>query len=222
MGKGEEGDGSPLIAIVDYNAGNLTSVSRAVRHLGYSCLVTKDAQAIRDAERIIFPGVGAAGSAMESLIFLGLEEAILWAFGKRTPILGICLGTQIIMGYSEENDVPCLGIIEGRVRPFPQDLASGKGCRLKVPHMGWNRIRRHSDHPVLAGTRDDDEFYFVHGFYPDPDDRSHVIGETEYGICFPSVLGTKNLVATQFHPEKSGRPGLTILRNFCEWQPAVT
>jgi len=222
MDGSQEGDGSPLIAIVDYNAGNLTSVSRAVKHLGYCCLVTKEVSAIKDAERIIFPGVGAAGSAMESLSSLGLQDAIVSAFRQGTPILGVCLGTQIIMGYSEENNVPCFGIIKGRVRPFPQNLVSEDGRRLKVPHMGWNLLRRRSAHPILAGIREDDEFYFVHGYYPAPDDRCHVIGETEYGIRFPSVLGTKNLVATQFHPEKSGRPGLTILKNFCEWQPAVS
>ena len=210
-----------MIAIIDYNAGNLTSVARAVTHLGFSCIVTNTASEIEGAERIIFPGVGAAGSAMESLEQLDLEKVITHAFDRGIPILGICLGTQVIMGHSEENDVSCFGIIKGMVRSFPPGLSSEDGERLKIPHMGWNRIRIRGDHPVLAGMKADDEFYFVHGFYPDPEDQSHVFGETEYGLVFASIVGTGNLIATQFHPEKSGRPGLALLKNFCEWQPVL-
>ncbi len=208
-----------MIAIIDYNAGNLTSVARAVAHLGFSCRVTNTISEIEGAERIIFPGVGAAGSAMESLKQLDLEKVVIHAFDRGIPILGICLGTQVIMGYSEENDVSCFGIIKGTVRSFPPGLASEDGERLKIPHMGWNRIRIKGDHPVFSGMKEDDEFYFVHGFYPDPDDKQHVLGETEYGIVFASIVGFRNLIATQFHPEKSGRPGLLLLKNFCEWQP---
>jgi len=210
-----------MIAIIDYSAGNLASVERAVSHLGYTCTVTTDTRTIEEAERIIFPGVGAARSAMESLKKQGLDAAITRAFGEGKPILGICLGTQIIMAYSEENDVACFGIIEGTVRRFPADLKGADRKRLKIPHMGWNRVSVNRDHPVLADIHDDDEYYFVHGFYPDPDDRHQVLGETDYGITFASIIGVRNLIATQFHPEKSGRPGLALLKNFCEWQPTA-
>ncbi len=208
-----------MIAIIDYDAGNLTSVARAVHHIGFECIVTNDISEITKAERIIFPGVGAAGSAMNSLKRLGLDTAIKQAFLSGKPILGICLGTQIIMGRSEENDVPCLGLINGHVRAFPADIKSEDGIRLKIPHMGWNRIKIKSKHPVLSDVQEDDEFYFVHGYYPDPDDFQHVLGTTDYGISFASIIGFKNIIATQFHPEKSGKPGLAMLKNFCMWEP---
>ncbi len=202
-----------MIAIIDYDAGNLTSVARAVSYLGFQCIVTNAIEKIAAAERLIFPGVGAAGSAMDSLQRLGLDKAIKDAFAAGKPILGICLGTQIIMGRSEENDTPCLGLINGSVRAFPADRS------LKIPHMGWNRVKIISDHTVLSGVGEDDEFYFVHSFYPDPEDSNHILGRTDYGISFPSIIGFKNIIATQFHPEKSGRPGLAILKNFCMWEP---
>ena len=208
-----------MIAIIDYDAGNLTSVARAVSHIGFQCLVTGDAGEILKAERIIFPGVGAAGSAMASLKRTGLDSAIADAVRMGTPILGICLGTQVIMGHSEENDTSCLGIIDGLVKAFQRDKLIENGSRLKIPHMGWNSIRIKKKHPVLSGIREDDEFYFVHGFYPDPENLEHVIGTTDYGISFASVVGHKNLFATQFHLEKSGKPGLRMLENFCKWKP---
>jgi len=208
-----------MIAIIDYNAGNLRSVERAVSHLGFQCTVTNDVEEILGSERIIFPGVGAAGSAMTSLKKMGLDQAILEAFTKGKPILGICLGTQIIMGHSMENDTACLGIVDGDVREFQPDMKSEDGSLLKIPHMGWNRIEIKQDHPVLAGVRENDEFYFVHSFYPDPAGQDNVLGVTDYGISFPSVIGFKNMIATQFHLEKSGEPGLTILKNFCRWEP---
>jgi len=202
-----------MIAIIDYDAGNLTSVARAVSYLGFQRIVTNAIEKIAAAERLIFPGVGAAGSAMDSLQRLGLDKAIKDAFAAGKPILGICLGTQIIMGRSEEDNASCLGIVSGSVRAFPAERS------LKIPHMGWNRVKIISDHTVLSGVGEDDEFYFVHSFYPDPEDSKQVIGITDYGISFPSIIGFKNIIATQFHPEKSGRPGLTILKNFCMWEP---
>jgi len=188
-------------------------VARAVLHLGFQCIVTNEIKKITKAERIIFPGVGAAGSAIDSLKRLGLDKAIKAAFAAGKPILGICLGTQIIMVGSEEDNASCLGIINGYARALP--VESG----LKIPHMGWNSVQIKSNHPVLAGVGKDDEFYFVHSFYPDPADAKQVIGITDYGISFPSIIGFNNIIATQFHPEKSGRPGLGILRNFCMWEP---
>jgi len=209
---------SNMIAIVDYEAGNLTSVARAVTHIGYRCAVTQKIDEIQNADRIIFPGVGAAGAAMESLRRLGLHHALARAFAEGKPILGICLGTQIIMGFSEEDRTSCLGLIPGTVRAF-KDICDSDGSRLKIPHMGWNSIQIRSGHPVLADVHDADEFYFVHGYYPDPDESRHALALTEYGLNFASVIGERNLIATQFHPEKSGRPGLKILENFCKWAP---
>ncbi|MCF8067349.1 MAG: imidazole glycerol phosphate synthase subunit HisH [Desulfobacterales bacterium] len=206
-----------MIAIIDYDAGNLTSVERAVKHLDYPCVVTNDMKEIESAERVIFPGVGAAGSAMESLSRLNLGNALKSAVDSGKPVLGICLGTQIIMGHSDENDTPCLGFVDGNVRMFPDGLTE-EGRKLKIPHMGWNRIQIKIDHPILSGVQTYDEFYFVHGYYPEPSNSTHVIATTEYGLTFSSVIGHDNIIATQFHPEKSGEPGLRILKNFCEWK----
>jgi len=206
-----------MIAIIDYDAGNLASVARAVTHLGYANVVTRNVEEIRSADRIIFPGVGAAGSAMTSLKRLNIDAALHESFNQGKPMLGICLGTQIIMGYSEENQTPCLGIIPGIVRAFSPDLRDSDGKRLKIPQMGWNRVQPVKDHPVLAGLKETDEFYFVHGFYPEPAQADHIVGTTRYGIQFASVVGYRNILATQFHLEKSGRPGLALLKNFCRW-----
>ncbi|MEJ2102405.1 MAG: imidazole glycerol phosphate synthase subunit HisH [Desulfobacterales bacterium] len=208
-----------MIAIIDYDAGNLTSVSRAVSHLGMPNVITKAADEINAAQRIIFPGVGAAGAAMESLKRSGLDKLIKEAFAGGKPILGICLGTQIILSHSEENNTTCLGILDGTVRAFAPDSQSKYGQKLKIPHMGWNGIRIEQSHPLLSGVRIDDEFYFVHSYYPEPRDNTSVIAVTDYGISFASILGFKNVFATQFHLEKSGRPGLKILENFCKWKP---
>ena len=209
-----------MIAIIDYQAGNLTSVARAVRYLGYEGTVTHDGKVIAGAERIIFPGVGGAGAAMESLRRSGLDTALQDAFKAGTPILGICLGTQIIMGHSAENNTPCLGLVPGMVVAFDDHLTDGGGQQLKIPQMGWNGVQLLKPHPVLAGLEGQDEFYFVHSFYPQPTDPAHVLAETRYGVTFPSVVGRRNLIATQFHLEKSGRPGLRLLTNFLEWTPA--
>lgn len=208
-----------MIAIIDYDAGNLTSVARAVNHLGYECKITNVIRDLESSERIIFPGVGAAGSAMISLKRLGLDGAIRDAYNSGKPLLGICLGTQIIMGHSKENDTVCLGLIDGEVDHFPPRLIDNEQRPLKIPQMGWNAVKVNIDHPLLSDVRDDDEFYFVHSYYPVPKNPSHVIATTDYGISFASVVGHANLVATQFHLEKSGKPGLKILKKFCEWNP---
>ena len=210
-----------MIAIIDYKAGNLTSVARAVTYLGFTCAVTHDIQTIRRAQRIIFPGVGAAGAAMNSLKQLGLDEVLVEQAAAGKPILGICIGTQVIMHHSAENDTRCLGLVPGRVVAFPAGLAGENGRPLKIPHMGWNRIQIQTDHPFLAGIRPEDEFYFVHSYYPIPDDPACVLATTDYGLSFTAVIGQENLVATQFHLEKSGRPGLRMLTNFCNWKPSV-
>lgn len=208
-----------MIAIIDYDAGNLTSVARALAHLGFAHEITASADTIRRAGRVIFPGVGSAGSAMASLTRLGLDQVLHEVYQSGKPLLGICLGTQIILGHSEEHHTPCLNIIPGNVIQFDPKNRDDDGSPIKIPHMGWNRVTVERNHPVLAGIRSEDEFYFVHSYYPEPLSAEHRIGTTVYGTAFASIIGCGNLIATQFHPEKSGRAGLRLLNNFCEWTP---
>jgi imidazole glycerol-phosphate synthase subunit HisH len=205
-----------MIGIVDYRAGNLTSVARALHSLSEPCIVTHDAKILDDASHIIFPGVGAAGAAMANLRESGLDDHLRRWVREGKPVLGICLGTQVIFDHSEEDDTPGLGIIPGEVKRFPADLRED-GKRLKIPHMGWNRVSFREGHPVFAGIPEEAEFYFVHSYYPAPADGTWAAGWTDYGIRFCSAVAKENLVAVQFHPEKSGRPGLTLLANFCRW-----
>jgi glutamine amidotransferase len=207
-----------MIAIIDYNAGNLTSVKRALDFIGATSLITSDYKKIIDAERVIFPGVGAAGKAISDLKASKLDSAIKEVFESGKPVLGICLGTQIILESSEENNTRCLSIVKGDVVKFPDDLRDTEGRKLKVPHMGWNSIQLKKPHPLFEGVPKDSEFYFVHSYYPAPSSPYNILAETLYGIRFTSALISGNLVAVQFHPEKSGRPGLKILENFCRWR----
>lgn len=206
-----------MIAVVDYEAGNLASVKRSLKALEAQVTVTKDPTVVVQADRIIFPGVGAAGEAMANVQRLGLDRALhqAWVAGK--PILGICLGAQIIMHHSAENNTPCLGLLLGDVRRLSPPSVGLSGERFKIPHMGWNQVRFLTSHPVLAGIPEGAEFYFVHSYYPSPAHPEQVFGVTDYGQEFPSVVGSKNLLATQFHPEKSGRFGLMLLTNFLNW-----
>ncbi len=201
-----------MIAIVDYKAGNLTSVKRALDHLGIPSEITSDPAVVTRAERIIFPGVGHAGSAMAVLKERGLDMALRAAFQKGTPILGTCVGAQIILSHSEEGDTCCLDLIPGDCARFqPADPA------LKVPHMGWNEVTFVTRHPVLRGVTDGSAFYFVHSYYLQPADPERIYGTCEYGMTFPAIIGSRNLIATQFHSEKSGPVGLAILKNFAGW-----
>ena len=201
-----------MAVIVDYDAGNLMSVHRACREVGIDAEISADPARIRAADRIIFPGVGAAGSAMRSLAASGVGTALRDAFHSGTPILGICLGLQISLDYSEENDTRTLGLLPGEVRRFRLDDPA-----LKVPHMGWNAVRVVQPHPVLDGIEEGDEFYFVHAYRPAPAKAEHVLATSVYEGAFCSALGTGNYVATQFHPEKSGRVGLRLLERFAAW-----
>ena len=207
-----------MIAIIDYKAGNLASLARAIDYLGFECRITNDVKEVRGADRVIFPGVGSAGQAMLDLKKMGLDQTICDFYESGKPFLGICLGTQIILEESEENQTTCLGLLPGKARRFPMPLLSDDDKSLKVPHMGWNQVNFRKAHPVLNGVALESEFYFVHAYYPVPDGSDTVLGETDYGIRFASVLRFKNLVAVQFHLEKSGRPGLKILSNFCRWK----
>ena len=199
-----------MTSIIDYRAGNLRSVRRALLHLGVPCRITNKPLEIFSSERVIFPGVGAAGKAMETIQSLGLDEVIREVVENGTPFLGICLGAQIILEKSEEGDTDCLNLIPGRVRRF-------SGSNLKIPHMGWNTLEMKKRHPILDGIDEKAQFYFVHSYYAEPASDDHVIATTEYGIQFASIVGRGNVVATQFHLEKSGRQGLSILENFSKW-----
>lgn len=206
-----------MITLVDYKAGNLTSVRRALDHLGIACQITAEPQLVRRADRIIFPGVGAAGAAMDVLRERGLDSALKDAFAAGTPILGICIGCQIILEHSEEDDAECLGLLSGKTIRFsvPNPLTHP----LKIPHMGWNAVSVLKPHPLLSHLRPGDEFYFVHSFYPQPADPSQVYAISEYGGEFPAAIGKDNLFAVQFHTEKSGMVGLKVLENFASWKP---
>jgi imidazole glycerol-phosphate synthase subunit HisH len=207
-----------MIAIIDYKAGNLTSVKLAFDALGVPVEITSSPDRVLEAERVVFPGVGAAGSAMKSLNDGGLSDAIRKVAAAGRPFLGICLGCQIIFDKSEENNVSCLGVLPGSVCKFQP-----ANPRDKVPQMGWNSVSfTKKDHPLFAGIKDQSEFYFVHSYYPVPADRKYVLGETEYaGVRFASIMGYDNVAAMQFHPEKSGRIGLKLLSNFVKWNGKV-
>ncbi|GAB4499464.1 MAG: imidazole glycerol phosphate synthase subunit HisH [Anaerolineales bacterium] len=213
-----------MITLVDYNAGNLTSVRRALAHLGLACQITAAPDVIRRAERIIFPGVGAAGAAMATLRARGLDAALSEAFAKGTPILGICLGCQIILEHSEEDNTTCLGLLPGKTirfasSPLPKgEEGQGVRERLKIPHMGWNAVNITQPHPLLAHLTPGDEFYFVHSYYPQPADSRQIYAVCDYGGDFPAAIGKDNLFATQFHTEKSGPVGLMLLKNFSNWK----
>lgn len=209
-----------MLAIVDYRAGNQTSVRRALEHLGIPCTVTADAAVLRRADGIIFPGVGAAGQAMRALRSAGLDACLRDAVQRGQPLLGICLGCQILLERSEENDTPTLGLVPGVSRRFPDGMREEDGTPAPVPHMGWNCLRRQRPCPLLDGVDPEAEFYFVHSYYvaPRPD---WVLATSVYGREFCALYGRDGLWAAQFHPEKSGRPGLTLLRNFAAWCGSV-
>ena len=201
-----------MIAIIDYRGGNLQSVLRAVEHLGHEAAITDDAKMIRAAERVIFPGVGAAGATMENLRKLGLDTLLKDEIHPSgVPMLGICIGIQIIFESSDEDEAKCLGILPGTVRRFSESRG------LKIPQIGWNEVHFVKPHPIFAGVRDGSHFYFVNSYHPVPSDPELVYATADYGERFPCVVGRSNLVATQFHLEKSGAPGLKMLDNFCRW-----
>ncbi len=196
-----------MIAVIDYGAGNLRSVINAVGKLGYSPEVTSRPGDVLNARAVILPGVGAAADTMTSLKTLGLAEPVHEFIAEGRPFLGVCIGLQILFNGTEEGGGhECLGIIPGSVRKLPPGL--------KTPHMGWNQVKQRVAHPVFDNIPDGANFYFVHSYYAEPDDRSLVAGETEYGISLCSVIARDNLVATQFHPDKSGELGLRFYDNF--------
>lgn len=201
-----------MITIVDYNAGNLRSVKRACDAVGVEAVFTQDPEVVAKADRVIFPGVGHARSAMDTLVRTGLGDAVRQAYARGTPILGICVGAQLVLDSSEEGETSGFGFIPGHTKLFRIDDPT-----LKIPHMGWNEVRVEQPHPLLQSLQQGDELYFVHSYYLEPAKREHVYATTEHGARFCVALGTGNLFATQFHPEKSGRIGLSLLSHFARW-----
>jgi glutamine amidotransferase len=202
-----------MLAILKYKAGNQTSVRRALDHLGIDCAITNDPETIENSSGIIFPGVGAAGQAMDELQAEGLDEVLKAQIWAEKPLLGICVGCQILLDYSQENDTTALGIVPGECRMFSPSWTDEGGRPIRVPHMGWNQVRLLQDNALFKGVDKDAEFYFVHSYYPAPAEE-FVLGVTTYGREFCSIHGRNGLWAVQFHPEKSGRPGLQLLKNF--------
>ncbi len=209
-----------MIAIVDYKAGNLTSVQLALKEIGVEGRITSNTEEILAADHLIFPGVGAAGSAMEEIERLGLATTLRQFLATGKPFLGICVGCQIILDWSlEDGRTPTLGLLPGGTdifRSTPKDP-------IKVPHMGWNQVRFIRPHPVFNGIPNGADFYFVHSYFPVPTQTESVLSRTLYGsVDFASSLGRKNLVACQFHAEKSGKWGLKLLENFALWDGNLT
>lgn len=207
-----------MIAIIDYHAGNLTSVTLAFQSIGEKAVATADPTVITAASHIVFPGVGAAGTAMAHLRQTPLADLLRNRIAAGTPFLGICLGTQILFEHSEEDGgVDAIGILPGTVKRFHPS-----NPREKIPHMGWNQAHIVRPHPLLSNIPDNSDFYFVHSYYPAPVCESDVICTTNYAdITFVSMVGRKNVAATQFHPEKSGAIGLRILKNFSAWDGSL-
>lgn len=204
------------VGIVDYDAGNLKSVETCLTHLGFSYVLSGDPQVLEKTDRLVFPGDGHAATSMENLKKRGLDQLLSSYFRSGKPILGICVGSQIVLDKSEEGNAVCLGLIPGECRRL-----SGRaldGSVLKVPHMGWNTMKFEKSHPLLAGIPDQSSFYFVHSFYTLPANSFHVLGTTEYGERFATGLIKDNLAAFQFHPEKSGPVGLKLVDNFLRWK----
>lgn len=202
-----------MIAIIDYDMGNLRSVSKAFEAVGHRAVVTRDAKVIDDASRVVLPGVGAFGDCMANLERYGLVQTIRKSVQSGKPFLGICLGLQLLFTESEEfGRHEGLGIIPGKVRRF------AAGPAVKVPHMGWNQVNLQTDCPVFDGIGDGSDWYFVHSYFVDPVDPSIVATTTTYGIPFASSIWRDNVVACQFHPEKSQSVGLRLMRNFGVWK----
>lgn len=199
-------NGRVRLVVIDYESGNLRSVARAVEKAGVVPTVTSDPSELQDADGVILPGVGSGPAAMAALQSRGLVDPLLAYIASGRPFLGVCLGLQLLLDATDEGDADCLGLVPGRVRRLPDGL--------KVPHMGWNTVEFQREHPVWQGIPQGSHFYFVHSYYADPVARSNVAGVTEYGLPFCSIYARDNVVATQFHPEKSGENGLRVYANF--------
>jgi glutamine amidotransferase len=211
------------VAVVDYGMSNVRSVALAIKCVApqLEVAITSDARIVARAPRVVFPGQGAMPDCMREMDGRGLREAVLEA-ARAKPFLGICIGLQMLFERSEEGDTPGLGLLPGRVRRFPAgNMVDAQGMKLKVPHMGWNQVRQTVRHPLWEGIAQDDRFYFVHSYFPDPASRALTAGESVYGVTFTCAAARENVFAVQFHPERSGAAGLKLYSNFLAWQPAV-
>jgi glutamine amidotransferase len=210
------------IAVIDYGMGNLRSVAKALEHVAPTAqvIVSHEPEQILQADRVVFPGQGAIRDCMAALDHWQLLDLIKQAAASK-PFLGICLGPQALMDFSEENGgVAGLGVLPGRVVRFADDLHDpASGERLKIPHMGWNQVHQTRDHPLWHGIAQDSRFYFVHSYYLQPASAELQAGLTQYGLPFASAIAHDNLFAVQFHPEKSAQAGLRLLTNFVHWLP---
>ncbi len=211
------------VAVVDYGMGNLRSVSQAVMHVaqgsGVDVIVTSKPDEVYAAERVVLPGQGAMPDCMRELRESGLQDAVLDA-AARKPLMGVCVGMQMLLTHSEEGPTDGLGLIEGKVIRFRlEGRLQPDSSRYKVPQMGWNQVIQARPHPLWAGVPDGAYFYFVHSYYAQPSDPRHSVGETDYGERFTCALARDNIFATQFHPEKSAEHGLALYRNFLHWNP---
>ncbi len=212
------------IAVIDYGMGNLRSVAKAIEHVapGAQVSVTSDAEVVSAADRVVFPGQGAMPDCMREMEARSLRNVIVNA-AREKPFLGICIGLQMLFDVSEEGDTPGLGILKGPVRRFPASaMVDEAGNKLKVPHMGWNEVYRAHDHPLWAGIPDGARFYFVHSYFPEPDDAAVRAAYSRYPFSFCCAAAAGNVFAVQFHPEKSQAAGLRLLTNFVGWQPDRT
>ncbi|MBL4826236.1 MAG: imidazole glycerol phosphate synthase subunit HisH [Spongiibacteraceae bacterium] len=207
------------VAVIDYGMGNLHSVASALENVNQQVdvIVTADAQKIRNADRVIFPGVGAIGECLTEIRRLGIDEIVSEA-ARNKPLLAICVGMQALMDFSEESGgVECLGMFPGKVLRFAHSLADEHGSKLKVPHMGWNQVKQHIAHPLWQGIKQNSRFYFVHSYYVQTQNSSLIAASTDYGLPIHAALHHDNVFAVQFHPEKSSVDGLTLLSNFLKW-----
>ncbi len=209
------------VAIIDYGSGNLRSVQKAVEKTapsGTQVVISEQPEIIRSADRVIFPGQGAMPDCMANLRKAGLEEAVREAI-KEKPFFAVCIGEQMLFDHSDEGNVDGLGIFKGSVVRFPSNQVGEDGSRLKIPQMGWNRVRQTMRHPIWEGVADNSWYYFVHSYYAVPQDPSILAGTTEYGRTIAVAVAKDNLFATQFHPEKSASAGLRLYQNFLTWNP---
>ena len=199
-----------MIGIIDYGAGNLHSVLKAIKQLGYETkLITQSSDHTDEITKLILPGVGNAKVAMDVLDSTGLSDYLKERVSEGTPLLGICLGMQLLLETSEEGNVPCLGLLKGSVPVFTDESE-------KIPHMGWNQVKDVQKHFLFKNIPDETDFYFVHSYFAKPENQDEILGVTNYGINFASVIGNSQVMGAQFHPEKSGKYGIQLLDNYCK------
>lgn len=209
------------IVVVDYGMGNLRSVAQALRHVAPEAdvRISGEVADIKSADRLVLPGQGAMPDCMRCLHESGLQEAVVEA-SRSKPLLGVCVGEQLLFDWSEEGDTPGLGLLPGKVVRFRlDDQLQADGSRFKVPQMGWNRVNQTLSHPLWNNIPDGSYFYFVHSYYAVPENPQHTAGETQYGAAFTCAVARDNIFATQFHPEKSASTGLQLYKNFVHWNP---